>query len=152
MSLLAKNKKAYFDYQISETLEAGIVLSGQEVKSAKTGGIQLTGAYAKTLAGEIFLINGHIKPYKHASNLSGYDPTRTRKLLLHKSEILKLQGRLQEKGLTLLPLEAYTHRGKIKIKLGLGKAKKKTDKREAIKKRETEKKIRQIIKIRSSNP
>ena len=146
MKLLAKNKRAYFDYEISDTFEGGLVLSGQEVKSAKTGGAQLTGSYARIINGEAFLLNAYIKPYKHASHLENYDPNRTRKLLLHKLEIRKLENRINEKGLTLLPLELYTKKGRIKVKLGLGRARKRTDKRELIKKREVERKIKHATK------
>lgn len=146
MKILSKNKRAYFDYAISDTFESGVVLSGQEVKSAKTGGIELTGAYGRISNEEAFLINAHIKPYSHAANLDDYDPTQTRKLLLKKTEIKKLTGRIQEKGLTLLALEAYVKRGFIKIKLGLGRSKKKIDKRDIIKKRESDRKIERATK------
>jgi SsrA-binding protein len=141
MKSLANNKRAFFDYQILDTLEAGIVLTGQEAKSAKTGGLQLSGSYARVAGGEAVLLNARIKPYAFASGLESYDPEQTRKLILHKSEIDRLLGRLQEKGLTLLPLEAYVKNGRVKIKLGLGRAKKKLDKRETIKKREVTRKI-----------
>ena len=123
-------------------------MTGQEVKSAKTGGLTLTGSYARVASGEAVLLNAQIKPYALAAGLESYDAAQTRKLLLHKAEIYKLSGRTQEKGLTLLPLEAYTKKGKIKILLGLGRAKKKTDKRETIKKREDERKIQKIIRSR----
>ncbi|MEK9180654.1 MAG: SsrA-binding protein SmpB [Patescibacteria group bacterium] len=148
MKVLAKNRRAYFDYEITEKLEAGVVLTGQEVKSAKTGGLTLTGSYARVAGGEVELLNAKIKPYALAAGLESYDASQTRKLLLHKAEIYRLSGRTQEKGLTLLPLEAYTKKGKIKILLGLGRAKKKTDKRETIKKREDERKIQKIIRSR----
>jgi len=146
MAELAKNKRAYFDYEILDTFEAGLILTGQEVKSAKNNGAQLTGAYARIIGGEVQLINAHIKPYAYASNLESYDPTQTRKLLMHKVEIEKLTGKIQEKGLTLLPLELYTLRGKIKVKLGLGRSKKKQDKRESIKKREDDRSIRRAMR------
>lgn len=146
MGILAKNKRAYFDYEIEDKLEAGLVLTGQEVKSAKTGGITLTGSYAKIIGGEAALINAQIRPYVHASVNESYDPTQTRRLLLHKSEILKFSNRTDEKGLTLLPLEAYTKKGKIKILLGLGRSRKKTDKREVIKKRESDRYIQKALR------
>ena len=148
MKILAKNRRAFFDYEILDTYEAGVVLTGQEVKSAKTGGISLDGAYARVNSGRATLINAHIRAYTHASNLQSYDPDQTRGLLLHKNEIVKLQDKISEKGLTLIPLEAYTRRGYVKVKLGLGRAKKKTDKRETIKKCETEKKIQRAIRNR----
>lgn len=148
MATLAKNRRATFDYEILEKLEAGIVLSGQEVKSAKTGGASLHGSYARVAGGEATLINASIKPYAYASKLEGYDPTRSRRLLLHKAEIFKLEGRIQEKGLTLIPLEMYTSRGKIKVTVGVGRSKKKTDKRETIKRREDERQIARAMKKR----
>lgn len=141
MPLYAKNRRAYFDYAIGEKLEAGIVLSGQEVKSVKSGHASLSGSYAKIHNGQASLINATIKPYAHASGLENYEPTQSRRLLLHKSEILKFDSRLSEKGLNLIPLEIYAKHGRIKILLGVGKSKKKIDKRETIKKREVEKKI-----------
>ena len=146
MKILAKNRRAYFDYEITDKLEAGIVLTGQEVKSAKTGGVSLDGSYARISRGQASLINAHIKAYTHASNLEGYDPTQTRRLLLHKREIGKLENRTSEKGLTLIPLEVYTKNGYVKVRLGLGRAKKKTDKRETIKKRESDRKIQRVIR------
>jgi len=141
VKILAKNKRAFFDYEISEKLEAGMVLSGQEAKSAKTGGLTLHASFARINARQAELLNAQIKPYAYASSLENYDPAHTRKLLLHKSEIKKLAGRLQEKGLTLLPLEAYIKHGMIKILLGVGRSKKKIDKRETIKRREDERRI-----------
>lgn len=146
MKALAKNKRAYFDYEIGEKIEAGVVLTGQEVKSAKTGHINLSGSYARAHDGRASLLNASIQAYEHAANLEGYDPTQSRKLLLHKSEIIKLQSRLQTKGLTLLPLEVYVKKGKVKILLGLGKSKKKFDKRDVIKKREADRKIARALR------
>lgn len=148
MKILAKNKRAFFDYEISEKLEAGMVLSGQEAKSAKTGGLTLHASFARINGGQAELLNAQIKPYAYASNLESYDPAHTRKLLLHKSEIKKLAGRLQEKGLTLLPLEAYIKHGMVKILLGVGRSKKKIDKRETIKKREADRTIQRATRKR----
>lgn len=146
MAELAKNRRAYFDYHILETLEAGLMLSGQETKSVKTGGAQLTGAYARIGNGEAWLVNAHIKPYKHAGKLDDYDPDHSRKLLLHKKEIEKLATRIEEKGISLLPLELYTSRGRIKVKLGVGKSKKEFDKRETIRRREDKIKMQRAIR------
>lgn len=146
MKELARNRRAYSDYTISETLEAGLVLSGAEVKSAKYGGVNLSGSYARIIGGELFLINGHIKAYTHASPLLPYDPTRSRKLLAHKHELTRLSGKIEEKGLTLIPLSAYNKKGRIKILIGLGKAKKKYDKRETIKKREAQRSIQRAVR------
>jgi len=146
MAILAKNRRAYYDYLITETFEAGIVLSGQEVKSAKFGGAQLAGAYAKIMGDEAFLINGHIKPYQHAGKQNDYDPEHSRKLLLHKKEIRKIEERIREKRMTLLPLELFTKAGRIKVKLGIGKSKKEFDKRETIKKHEADRKIQRHLR------
>lgn len=142
MKILAKNKRADFDYDIQETFVAGLSLSGAEVKSVKNGNVSLTGAYVITTSGDgARLINAHIGPYKYAS-VEGYEPTRPRQLLLKKNEINQLAGKA--KGLVIVPLEIFQNkRGWLKIKLGLGRARKKKDKREAIKKRETIKELRQ---------
>jgi len=145
---LAENKKAYFNYEILEKLEAGIVLTGQEVKSIRSGKISLAGSYIVIRNEEAYLINAFVPPYQAKNALPDYDPTRLRKLLLKKREIKYLMGKSQQKSLTLIPLMMYTKKGKIKIEFGLGKGKKKTDKREAIQKRETERRIKRELKIR----
>ncbi len=145
MKIVATNRKAYHDYEVLETYEAGIVLKGTEVKSAKQGRINLKDSYAKIDNGEIFLINAHISPYTHG-NVYNHDPRRTRKLLLHKKEIMRLYGKVKEKGLTLIPLKAYIKNGKIKIELGLCKGKKVYDKRAEIKKRDLEREMRYEMK------
>ncbi len=147
MKVVATNRKAYHDYFILETYEAGIVLKGTEVKSAKQGRINLKDSYAKIENGEIFLFNAHISPYSHG-NVFNHDPRRTRKLLMHKKEIMKLYGKIKEKGLTLIPLKAYIKNGKIKIELGLCKGKKKYDKRAEIKKRDLEREMRYEMRQR----
>ncbi len=151
MPVLAVNKRAKFDYEILETYEAGLVMLGHEVKSVKTGHISLKGSYVTLKVGEkklpvAYLINAHIPLYKHAGRLQGYDPDRSRKLLLKKKEINYLIGKKQEQGLTLVPIKLYTRKGFIKLEFGIGKGKKKHDKREAIKKRETDRKIRMLTK------
>ncbi len=145
MKVVATNRKAYHDYYILETYEAGIVLKGTEVKSAKQGRINLKDSYAKIENGEIYLINAHISPYTHG-NVYNHDPKRTRKLLMHKREIMKLYGKVKEKGLTLIPLRAYIKNGKVKIELGLCKGKKKYDKRAEIRKRDLEREMRYEMK------
>lgn len=131
---LASNKRARFDYDIKDTFDAGLVLSGAEVKAAKTGNVSLQGSFVKLTGTEAFLINCHIGPYKYAPNES-YEPTHTRKLLLKKSEIQKLLGK--DKGVTIVPVEMYTtSRGLVKVKIGLGRGRKKADKREYIKSRD----------------
>ena len=141
------NKRAYYDYEILETLEAGIVLTGQEVKSVKLGQMSLKGSYAAIKNMEVWLINAHITSYKKAGPLLGYDPTHTRKLLFHKKEINFLIGKSKAKGLTLLPLKVYTEKGRIKVLIGLGKGKKKYDKREVIREREAKREIGRTMKI-----
>ena len=151
MPVLARNKRAYYDYEISDKYEAGLILYGHEVKSVKTGHISLKGAYvtvkrsAKVLP-ELYLINAHIPKYAKASTIADYDPTRSRKLLLHSREINKLIGKKTEQGLTLVPLKIYTKHSLIKLEFGIGRGKKKIDKREAIKKRELDRQIRTLTK------
>jgi len=147
MEIITQNKKAYFDYHILETLEAGIVLEGAEVKSVKLGQINLKGAYVVINNNEAFLINASIAPYKMARQES-YDPRRSRKLLLHKKQINYLLGKTKEKGITLLPLKVYLKKGLVKIEIGIARGKKKYDKREIIKKRESEREIRRALKYR----
>lgn len=152
MPVLAFNKRANFDYDIQETYQAGLVLLGHEVKSIKTGHISLKGSYvafkkvkAKNLP-EAYLINAHIPLYKFAGSRPNYDPTRARKLLLTKKEIAYLLGKKQEQGLTLAPLKIYTKRSFIKLEFGVGKGRKKHDKREVIKQRELDRSIRTLTK------
>lgn len=141
--IYASNRRARFDYDIKESFDAGLVLSGPEVKSVKGGSVSLEGAYVSVAADGASLINCHIGPYKYARQ-EKYSPTQNRKLLLNKSEINQLLGK--EKGLTIIPLEIYLgRRGLIKIKVGLGKARKKTDKREYIKKRDAQKEIKKFM-------
>jgi len=145
--LIASNKKAFHDYFILDKLEAGIALFGTEVKSSRGGSINLKDSYATIREGEAFLLNCHISPYSHG-NRQNHDPTRTRKLLLHRSEIRKLIGKTQEKGLTLVPLRAYLKRGRIKIELGVARGKKQYDKRETERRKEAERETRAAVKMR----
>lgn len=151
--ILAKNKRAFFDYEIIEQFEAGIVLKGLEVKSIRQGQISLAGSYivlkqsrAITALPSAWLINASIPRYAKASKDIPYDPLRSRQLLLKKSEIRQLIGQKQEKGLTAIPLTVYSKRGRIKISFGLGRGKKKYDKRQDMKKREDEAKIRRALR------
>lgn len=146
MKMLAENKKAYFDYEILEKFEAGIVLIGTEVKSIKGGRINLAGSYIVPKDSEFFMINANVPPYQPKNAPSGYDPLRSRKILLRKKEIDYLLGKTKERGLTLLPLNVYTKRGKIKLEFGLAQGKKKVDKRETIKKRESDREIGRNLK------
>lgn len=141
MKVFADNRRARFDYDIKNTFDAGLVLSGPEVKSVKAGNVSMAGAYVSVMANGATLVNCHIGPYKYAKQ-DGYLPTQTRKLLLNKDEINQMLGK--EKGLAIIPLEIYLgRRGLIKIRIGLGKARKKTDKREYLKNREASKEIRE---------
>ncbi len=138
MSVVSVNKRARFDYEILETYEAGIELKGFEVKAVKTGHINLAGAYVIIRTNQAWLINADIPPYQPKNTPPDYDSKQSRRLLLHSSEIKRLVGRTQEKGLTLVPLEVYIKNRRIKLKVGLAKSRKEFDKRELIKKREFE--------------
>ena len=140
-----KNRKARFNYQILEVIEAGIALTGTEIKSLKQGKANIKDAYATYKNGEIFLINMHISSYDNGNRFN-HDETRTRKLLLHKGEILKLRDKINIQGLTLVPLEVYLKHGLAKLSLGVAKGKKVYDKREDIKKRDIERSIRAKLK------
>ena len=146
MAIIVENKKALFNYEVLEKFKAGIVLSGQEVKSIKTGKISLQGAFVVLKNEEAFLIGANIPPYQPKNAPKDYDPQRSRKLLLKKSEIRHLIGKTKQKGLTMIPLRVYTERGKIKLEFGIARGKKKVDKREEIKKREVEREIRRALK------
>ena len=151
MPALAENKKAYFDYEILETFEAGLVLEGHEVKSMKLGRASIQGAYAIIRGNEAYILGMHVPPYQEANTPSGYDPDRTRKLLLMRKEINHLIGKTVEKGLTLVPLKVYTEHGLCKILLGLGKGKKKTDKRQTIKTRESKRHIDRVMSAKGES-
>lgn len=148
MSVLTKNKRAYFDYEILERFEAGMVLIGQEVKSIKAGRISLAGSFVVLRNEEAFLIGANVPAWQPKNAPPDYNPERSRKLLLKKSEIKSLIGKVKQKGLTLVPLRVYTKRGNIKLEFAVAKGKKKVDKRELIKKREAERKIRRVLRGR----
>jgi len=133
---VAVNRRARHDYFIEESIEAGLVLTGSEVKSLRAGKANLKDSYARIDRGEAWLANAHISEYAPASQF-GHDPTRKRKLLLHAKEIDRLTGKVKEKGLTLVPLRMYFKHGRAKVELGLGRGKKQYDKRESIKERES---------------
>ncbi|MEK9180222.1 MAG: SsrA-binding protein SmpB [Patescibacteria group bacterium] len=135
---IAENRRAGFDYEISEKFEAGIELRGLEVKSAKAGKMQIAGSYSIIRGGEVYLINCRVPPYQTGNTPPDYDPGRTRRLLLNKGEIKRLGGLLRQKTVSLITLRAYIKNNLIKIELGLGRAKKKHDKRELLKKRAVE--------------
>lgn len=148
MKVILENKKALFNYSILEKFKAGIVLQGQEVKSIKTGKMGLRGSFiiVKEFPPEVFLIGADVPPYQPKNVAKDYDPKRSRKLLLRKSEIKQLIGKAKQKGLTMIPLKVYTDKGKIKIEFGIAKGKRKIDKRAQIKKRETEREIQRAMK------
>jgi SsrA-binding protein len=147
MAILAENKKAYFNYEILEKFEAGIALIGQEVKSLKTRGVNLAGNYVVLKDEEVFWVGANIHPYQPKNAPPDYNPERSRKLLLKKSEIKYLIGKSQQRGLTLIPLKLYTTRsGRIKLEFAIAKGKKKFDKREQIKKREVEREMERELK------
>lgn len=142
---LAQNKKASHDYFIEETYEAGIVLQGTEIKSVRAGRINLKDAHARIDRGEVKLINMHIATYEQGNRFN-HDPTRTRKLLLHRKEIDKLTGLIQQQGYALVPLKVYIKNGVAKILLGLGRGKKKYDKREDLKRKQMKRDADRAIK------
>jgi SsrA-binding protein len=137
---IATNRRARHDYHIEETYEAGISLMGSEVKTLRGGKASLQDAYALVRNGEVFLVGAHIPPYPQAS-MQNHEPTRMRKLLLHKGEIRKLIGKTAEKGLTLIPLRLYFKGNKVKVELGLAKGKRHYDKRQTIAKRDAEREM-----------
>ncbi len=145
MSTLAKNKKAYFNYEILETYEAGIVLFGFEVKAVKLGRISLDGAYVSIRNNEAYLLNAAIPPYQSKNTPVSYDPGRLRKLLLNRAEIAELIGKSKTQGLTILPLSVYTKKGKIKVELGVARGKRKYEKRELLKKKDANREMKRAM-------
>ena len=143
---ITENKKARFDYEILETFEAGIALTGHEARSIRSGHVNISGAHAIVRAGEIFLIGLQIPSFQPENMPEGYDAGRIRKLLLSKKEIVEISGKLKQ-GLTLIPLKLYNKKRFMKLELGLARGKKNRDKRETIKKRETDKEMRRSLKI-----
>jgi SsrA-binding protein len=138
--LICQNKKAFHNYFIEETYQAGISLLGSEVKSLRDGRVNLGDGYGNINRGEVFMVDVHISPYPQANRLN-HDPLRTRKLLLHKKEIKRLIGKVEQRGYTLIPLKLYFLNGKVKVDLGLAKGKKLYDKRETLKKKTMEREI-----------
>jgi SsrA-binding protein len=145
--VVAQNKKAFHDYFIEETYEAGLVLQGTEIKSIRAGRVNLKDAYARIQNGEIWIFGMHVSPYEQG-NRYNHDPLRTRKLLLHRREILKLIGYTKETGYTLIPLKIYLQNGFAKMQLGLAKGKKNYDKREDLKKKEAKREIERAFRDR----
>jgi SsrA-binding protein len=144
---IAENRKAYHDYHLLETFEAGMALLGTEVKAIREGRVNLRDSYARVEEGEVFLYNVNISPYSHRG-YADHEPLRRRKLLLHRHEILKLVGQTVEKGMTLVPVRMYFKNGRVKVAVSLAKGKKEYDKRETIKKRDVDRETRAAIKDR----
>jgi SsrA-binding protein len=144
---IAKNRQARHDYAIIDSWEAGIVLTGTEVKALREGKANISDAYGIVRNGEIFLLNLHISPYERGGYVN-HDPTRTRKLLLHRKEIRRLIGAVEREGLTLVPLELYFKKGKAKVALALGKGKKLHDKRETERQRDADREMARALRVR----
>ncbi len=147
IKIVATNKKALHDYFIEETYEAGVSLRGTEVKSIREGRVNLKDSFAMVEDGEVWLYNCHISPYSHG-RIEEQDPLRKRKLLLHREEINRLMGKVQQRGYTLVPIKIYFKEGKAKIELALAKGKKLYDKREALKKKDLKREAERILKER----
>ncbi len=141
------NRRARFDYFVEESFEAGLRLVGSEVKALRQGKAHLTDSYGRIGKGEAFLLNAHISPYGAASGLN-HEPTRTRKLLLHKREILRLTGKVKERGLTLVPLRIYFKNGRAKVEMALARGKKSYDKRDSIRRKEVRREVERSLKTR----
>ncbi len=144
---IAENRKAFHDYHLLETFEAGIALLGTEVKAIREGRVNLRDSFARVEDGEVFLYNVNISPYSHRGYVD-HEPLRRRKLLLHRQEIRKLVGKTTERGMTLVPLRLYFKNGRVKLAIALAKGKKEYDKRETIKRREADRETRAAIKSR----
>ena len=144
---IAENRKAFHDYHLLETFEAGVALLGTEVKAIREGRVNLRDSFARVEGGEVYLYNVNISPYSHRG-YADHEPLRRRKLLLHRHEILKLIGQTIEKGMTLVPVRMYFKNGRVKVAVSLAKGKKEYDKRETIKRRETDRETRAAIKER----
>jgi len=145
VKILATNRKARHDYIIEDTVEAGIVLTGTEIKSIRAGRMNLQDSFALIRDGEVWLVGAHISPYSHG-NRENHEPRRDRKLLMHRIEINKLAAKIQEKGWTLVPLQVHLRNGRAKVELGLARGKKQYDKRDSIAKRDYEREMRRAVK------
>jgi SsrA-binding protein len=150
IKIIATNKKAYHDYFIDETYEAGIVLTGTEVKSLRQGDANLKESFCRIRNGEVFINNMHISPYEHG-NIHNVEPTRMRKLLLHSAEIIKLTRKVEEKGLSLVPTKIYFKNSLVKLEIGVGRGKKMHDKRETLKRKEADREMAKAIKSRGQD-
>lgn len=148
IKVLAENRKARHDYHLEDFMETGIVLSGAEVKSIRKGGLSLQESYVKPLRGEVWLLNAHINNYSHDTTKE-YNPIRDRKLLLHKKEISRLIGKVEQKGCTLVAVKAYLKLGKVKLEIALGKGKNTVDKRQDLKAKESKRTVERALKNHS---
>ena len=146
IKIVAKNRKAYYDFHIEEKLEAGVALRGSEVKSIREGKISLQEAFCRVENGEMKLFNCHVAPYSHVDESTSPDPVRTRKLLLHRNEIRKWEKATKQKGFTIIPLKVYFKKGYAKMEIGLAKGKKHFDKRSDIAEKETKRRIEQLTR------
>jgi SsrA-binding protein len=147
MKIVAQNKKAFFDYEVLDKIEAGIVLTGDEVKSLRAGKANLSGSFVVPREGELFLINAHISAYSHAYDKKGEEEaTRSRKLLLHRKEIDKMLGDVSRKGITLIPLKLYFAKGRVKVEVGLCKHKKAHQKKELLREKDIQRETRRELK------
>jgi SsrA-binding protein len=147
--VIASNRQARRNYEILETVEAGLALAGSEVKSLRESKVQLADAYARVEGGEVWLVSMHIAPYSHAQAHSGHDPDRRRKLLLHRAEIERLAARVDQERLTLVPLSLYFKAGRVKVELAVGRGRRTFDKRQAIAKRDAELEARRALSHRA---
>ena len=145
---IATNRQARFNFFISDTFEAGVVLRGSEVKSIREGRVNLRDAFVRLMNGELFVVGMHISPYSHIENISSYDPTQTRKLLLRKQEVIKLATLMSRKGFTCVPLSIYFKRGFVKLEIGVAKGKKQHDKRQALREKGHVREMKQALKHR----
>lgn len=143
--VIASNRRARHDYAIVDEIEAGIVLTGSEVKSLREGHVQIADAYARIVRGQVWLDGMHIPPYQFAHGVGAHDPNRGRKLLLHRKEIDRIAAEIQRERLTLVPLSLYFNDGRVKVELGLGKGRKKADKRSAIAERDSQREIQRAL-------
>ena len=146
--VIATNRQARFEYTILDTAEAGLALTGTEIKSVRAGRINIRDAYARIEAGEVWLINMHISPYEPAGNYFQHDPLRPKKLLLHRREIARLKAEIGQKGLTLVPLRLYLKAGRAKVEIGLAKGKKLYDKRDAMAERDAKRDVARQLRSR----
>lgn len=144
--IITRNRRASHEYHLDESFDAGIVLTGSEIKSIRNNNINLQDGYVADKEGELWLMGVHISPYKQASRFDAVDPVRPRKLLLHKKEIARIIDRLRERGYTAVPTVVYLERGKAKVEIAMAKGKKLHDKRQSIAKRESDREIRRVLK------